>query len=719
MRRLLVLTALLAQLALATPALAAPGGLDPTPAREAVRRLLPGHADQVILRTAAPGPDGDWFELSGEDGRIRLSGTSPAVLLTGLGWYLHHVAHADLGLPGESTEALPAVLPAPPAPAHRSASVAHRFALNDTDAGYSGAYRDWAALEHEVDLLALHGVNEVYVQLGAELPYYRALQEFGYQPAELRTWLPAPAHQPWWLLQNMSGFGGPVSDQLITARAELGARLVQRIRELGMTPVLPGYYGTVPPGFADRNPGARVLPQGTWCGFDRPDWLDPSGPVFADLAAAYYRYQQEEFGPGTRYKMDLLHEGGRATGVEVGAAARGVLAALRAAHPEAVWVLLGWEQNPDPAVLDAVDHRALFVLDGLADRYDGLDRERDWHGVPYAFGTIHDFGGHTALGANTAVWADRFRPGGALDGLAYLPEATGTDPAAFALFTELAWAPAPVDLPGWYAEYAAARYGGSDPHAAAAWDWLRRGPYQLPSGRWSEPQDGLFTARPSLTATNSATWSPPSLRYDPATVRSALAELLRVDPARRTTEAYRHDLVDLARQALADHSRALLPAVRTAYQDADLPAFHRLTTDWLAALDLLDRLTGTRAEFMLGPWLASARAWGADPAEQDQLEYDARSLLTTWGGRAAAEEGGVHDYAAREWSGLLSGLYAPRWQRYFATLETALTTGRPPEPVDWFAVDDAWAHAHAPYPTTPTGDAYQLATEVSELLPPD
>lgn len=115
-----------------------------------------------------------------------------------------------------------------------------------------------------------------------------------------------------------------------------------------MTPVLPGFFGTVPPGFAERRPGARVVAQGSWVGFQRPDWLDPTGPVFADLAAAYYRAQRERFGDSTMYKMDLLHEGGVLGPVDAGAAARAVQQALDAAHPGATWAILGWEQNPRP-----------------------------------------------------------------------------------------------------------------------------------------------------------------------------------------------------------------------------------------------------------------------------------------------------------------------------------------------------------------------------------
>src|ERR671922_137088 len=111
-------------------------------------------------------------------------------------------------------------------------------------------------------LLALTGVNEVLVYAGADAVYYDTFREFGYSDAELRAWIPAPAHQPWWLLQNMSEFGGPVSRRLIEKRAALARKITDRVRELGMTPVLPGYFGTVPDDFVAKYGGdAAIVPQ--------------------------------------------------------------------------------------------------------------------------------------------------------------------------------------------------------------------------------------------------------------------------------------------------------------------------------------------------------------------------------------------------------------------------------------------------------------------------
>ncbi|WP_338106748.1 alpha-N-acetylglucosaminidase [Streptomyces coelicoflavus] len=691
-------------------------------ARAALTRLLPRHVTQFTLVPVRRPASGDWFGVSGRAGHVRVRGTSPAAILSGVNWYLKYTAKVDLGWPGRSTAKLPRVLPAPEGTVRRHASVPHRFALNDTDDGYSGAYRDWASYEKQIDLLALHGVNEVFVQMGADAVYYETLQEFGYSKKELRSWIPGPAHQPWWLMQNMSGFAGPVSERLIEQRAALGRRIANRLRELGMTPVLPGYYGTVPPDFTARNPGGTVVPQGQWVGFERPDWLDPRTGVFSRVAASFYRHQRELFGDSTMYKMDLLHEGGRPGNVPVGDAARAVMNALQTARPGAVWTLIGWQNNPSTQITDAVDKSRLLIVDGLSDRYDGLDRETAWHGAPYAFGTIPNFGGHTTVGANTAVWAERFdrwltEPGSALAGIAYLPEGTGGNPVAYELFTELAWRTEPVDHSGWFAAYAERRYGRPDPHAAQAWELLRTGPYSMPSGTWSEAQDSLFTARPRLTATSAASWSPGAMRYDPDTVRAALAELLKVAPALRTTDAYRFDLVDVARQALANRSRSLLPEIKAAYDAGDLARFRAGAAEWKDDLDLLDRLLATDSRFLLGPWLADARSWGRTAAEKDAAEFDARSLLTTWGHRSGSDAGGLRDYANREWSGLVSDFYAMRWTTYLDSLDTALVTGRPPAAIDWFSLENAWNQRHDDYPVEPSGDPVARAAAVLDALP--
>lgn len=422
------------------------------------------------------------------------------------------------------------------------------------------------------------------------------------------------------------------------------------------------------------------------------------------------------------YRMSPLHEGGQTGSVDVAAAAGAIQDALHAAHPGALWAVLGWQDDPTAELLAGVDTSKLLILDGLSDRYNRLDRETRWGGAPYAMGTIYNFGGHTTIGANTSVWIERFGPwrakgNSALAGIAYLPEATGTNPAAFDLFTDLAWEPGTIDQRKWFADFAARRYGRPDAAAAAAWEELRKGPYSTSSGLWSESQDSLFTARPSLTAVGAAYWSPKSLRYPAGSVRRALDHLLRVDPELRGSSAYRFDLVDTARQALANHSRVLLPKIKAAYEAKDLSRFRSLTAEWHDAMVKLEAVTGSDPNFLLGTWLAGARSWGTDRAEQDRHEYDARSLLSVWGRRSTSEGGFLHDYANREWNGLVSELYARRWAAYFASLDEALVGKTAPRAIDWHAFEEEWAGRTTRHPDRPSGDPYRLAAAIAAALP--
>jgi Alpha-N-acetylglucosaminidase (NAGLU) tim-barrel domain/Alpha-N-acetylglucosaminidase (NAGLU) C-terminal domain/NPCBM/NEW2 domain/Alpha-N-acetylglucosaminidase (NAGLU) N-terminal domain/F5/8 type C domain len=688
---------------------------DTDPARDAIRRLVgPKHGDQVGLATI-PTLDGrDTFRVTSRGARSVIEGSNTSALLMGFNWYLKHVVRADISWTGDQLD-LPPHLPVPEQPIERSSVVQHRFAGNDTEDAYSGPYRTFADWERLIDVMALHGVNEMFMPVGTEAVYYETLQSFGYSPDEVRSWIPNPGYQPWWLLQNMSNFTAPISEDLIRERAELGRRIADRMRALGITPVMPGYFGTVPTDFEVRNPEAETVPQGTWMKFARPDWLAPTNPVFARVAERYYAVQERLLGESTMYKMDLLHEGGTAGAISVSQASVAVQDALEHAHHGATWVILGWQNNPRPETVQAIDRSRMLVVDGLSDRALSPDRDADWKGTPYAFGSIWNFGGNSTLGAPIQAWNERFwawlnRPGSALDGIAILPEASYNNPVAVEFLAELPWHNGPVDLEQWFDDYADARYGGVDPGARRAWRVLAQTAYAIPpNGGRSSGHGGLFAATPGLDAIKPHSWAQDKFAYDPAAFANTLPALLSVDPALRNNDAYRYDLLEVARQAVADRSRTLLPQIRSAYLDKDVAQLDRLSDTWIGYIKSLDDLVRTNRQYLVGPWLARAKAAASSPEETTQLEYEARKLITSWGERTTD----LQDYAYREWSGVLADYYAPRWARLFDGLRTALVTGGTAAQIDWYDMAEAWSKERNDYPTEPAGDTY---TEASQML---
>ena len=446
-------------------------------------------------------------------------------------------------------------------------------------------------------------------------------------------------------------------------------QIIARLRELGITPVLPGYFGIVPDDFSVRHPGAHVVAQGMWNGFKRPGWLDPRDPLFTAIAASFYRHQRELFGDSSIYDMEPFQEGGTSGDVPVSDAAKCVQQALNRARPGALWMTLAWQNNPSSALLAGIDRDLLLIVDLDQGRTPNEHRETDFLGARYRFGGLWEFGGRTTLGANLYDYAVRLpkmgtRPASKMAGTAFYSEGLDTNPAAFTLFTEMAWRTEPVDLPQWSQEYATSRYGYDDEHARRAWQILMQTAYSGRAdgvsghGERDAAPESLFDAQPNLTAATASTWAPDQLRYDPRQFEQAFAELLQAAAPVRATATYRYDIVDLARQSLANWSRQALPRIKDAYNRRDEPEFRKLTNRWLRMMDLEDALLATDASFLLGSWLKSVTPWAGSEDELRQLQYDARSILTIWGDRTASEAG-LHDYGNRDWGRFSLRLLSP------------------------------------------------------------
>merc|ERR1719471_1333812 len=85
-------------------------------------------------------------------------------------------------------------------------------------------------------------------------------------------------------------------------------------------------------------------------------------------------------------------------------------------------------------------------------------------------------------------------------------------------------------------------------------------------------------------------------------------------------------------------------------------------------------ILATNKNFLLGVWLEEAKSLASESkyqkADSALYEFNARNQITLWG-----PNGEILDYAAKQWSGLFSSYYAPRWILFFATLESSLMAG--------------------------------------------
>lgn len=645
-------------------------------ARELVQRVTPEAAAGVVFRTA---PSLEGFRIARQGEGILIEAADAARMIAGYGHYLKFIARRHFSWNGDRLDLrLPLPTPEEPLTVERNPWDI-RFAYNYCTLSYSAAFWDWKRWQRELDFLALNGFTHLLVTAGLEQVWADFLRGCGYPEKNIAAYIAGPAYAAWWHMGNLEGFGGPLSRGMIARQAELGRRIAQRARQLGLTPVVQGYVGMLPRDFEALAPteGLRVIPQGDWCGIPRPSVLDPTCPAFKKLAAAWYRSLAKvyEFSPSW-FAGDLFHEGGNRAGISEADAVRAVQRAMRKASPDAVWTLQAWHGNPSDTFLESLDPKGSLILNLVKDMHAGGALGRDFRGLPWIWCELSNFGGNNGLygglplmarlGPELAPQRDR-----GLKGLGLLSEGIETNPLYYDFFfsrlaTDRAFS-LEVELP----LYAERRYGSKNPKLIQALHLLARGVYN-PDRLQEGCTESILCGRPGWLVNKASTWSTANRYYDLADTLHAARLFVQAgkeEPSLKTLSTYRYDLVDLIRQMLADAVYDQLQLVRAAWDKRQIKAYDRESARFLAMLRDANVLLDTEPAFRLATWTARAAALGGNSRDKAAQITAARQLVTTWSGTIQ----GLNDYSNRQWSGLIAGYYLPRWELFFSSFRRALT----------------------------------------------
>lgn len=708
------LAALVASAPVRAAETASPAGL--------VARFAPKFAGAFVFETI-PAQDGrDAYEIESAGGKIVLRGNSGVAQASAFYRYLTQYCHAQVTWNGDNL-ALPATPPVVPEKLRVVSPVKTRMAYNYCTHGYSMPFDNEADWDREIDWLALHGVNAALIIEGQDAVWQNAFVKFGYTREEMRRWLCAPTHQPWQFMGNMEGFLPP-PQSMIDRRAKLGRHIADRLRAFGIRPVLQGYYGMLPSGYAAKNPSAKIVPQGGWAGGNRrPDFLNPDDPVFPEIARTFLEEQKKIFGECELFAADPFHEGGTSKGMNRGVVYKRIQDTILAFEPKAVLVKQCW-QTSNKEMFDAGDKERSLALDLWCDVRPFWQNAKGYDGTPWTWCMLFNFGGNLAFEANLPHLAKAFGDAlgdparGRLEGTGLVPEGTRTNPMVYELMSDMGWRGAPADLKVWVNDYLFARYGSRNAEAESAWSIVLKTAYASPQHEGSP--NSVITGRPSLNKNlKGRTWAPGSkVSYSSARLADAWEKMLAAAPALGDRDTFRHDLADITRQQLCNRARPVFEAAVDAINAGDRAALKKRRDEFLGLLADIDAITGTRAEWLMGSWVQ--RAGKFSPENRAYAEHAARLLLTSW---MTNPETDLADYANREWNGLTGEYYAGRWKLFFGAADAALADGKKFDAKAFAktrsAFDKSWIESTTnTMLTAPQGDTVALSRKFFEKYAP-
>ncbi|HEX4850278.1 MAG TPA: alpha-N-acetylglucosaminidase [Puia sp.] len=645
-----------------------------------IKRVIPGRANSFIVEAMAKENGKDVFEIEGKNNKILLRGNNGIAIASALYYYLTEFGHCQITWNGTNLS-LPKILPTVSKKIHRNTSYDYRYYLNYCTFNYSMSWWNWDRWQKEIDWMALHGINMPLAITGEEYTWYKVYKELGFNEEDLKDFFSGPSYFAWFWMGNLDGWGGPLPLSWMKSHAALQEKILKRERDLGMTPVLPAFTGHVPSAFKNKFPKAKLKATNWNNGFGDTYILDSEDPMFAELGKKFLAEQTASFGTNHLYSADTFNENEPPSDDPsfLSALSARIYEGMHDADTSARWVMQGWLFYSDrkfwkapqiEGLLKAVPDNKMILLDLAAEIEPIWKRTESFYGKPWIWNMINNFGGNINLFGRMDGVASG--PALALNdpsskhmaGIGLTMEGIEQNPVIYELMMDHTWRTQPIDLNDWLRKYSLNRYGRNDEDLVKAWQILRQTVYNGKEIR--DGAESIVTGRPTFDSTT--VWTRTKLNYPPQDLIPAWDLFLKAAAKGIRTDGFEFDAVDITRQVLANYAMPLQRKWVIAFKEDDTVAFNKYSNEFIELISDMDKLLSTRKDFLLGPWLFDSQSWGADQQEKALYERNARDLITLWGDANSP----LHEYANRQWSGLLNDFYKQRWIKFFALLRDCL-----------------------------------------------
>lgn len=638
-----------------------------------IGRVMPAYEKDFRLELIKGDAGNDVFEVEAAHGIVTVKGNSPIALTRGVYFYLREATHNQFTWEGEHLD-LPKTLP--DFPVHRVTSpYEYRLYYNVCAFGYTTAFWDWKQWEREIDWMALHGINMPLAMAGQEAIWQKVWEQLGLTRKEATDYFTGPAFLPWNRMGNVDRYAGPLPESCIEKSEVLQKKILDRMRELGMHPVVPGFSGYVPEALSRIYPDAQLIAMKSWAGFPPEDgtyMLSPLSKHFVEIGRKFITEYRKIYGPAHFYLADAFNEmtvpvsdTGRYK--ELSDFGKAIYSSVVAGDSGGVWVMQGWLFNSDrkfwdkpsvKAFLRDVPDNRMIIIDLSNESFHGWKELDGFFGKEWIYSIIHNFGGHNQLFGNLPFYSKdpidmlSNRDHGNLVGFGISPEGTENNEVVYELLTDMGWADGPVNLGNWIADYCKSRYGGFPENMRLAWQYLLKSVYSSGMGA----PLFFYQRGPELRPYRSGLASDDFNR--------ATALFLSCADSLKGSKLYTDDAIEIAAQYAGNTVDSLLNEAIGAQARGDSTARDRAFAQAFSLLPKIDRLLGAHPLYRLDRWIGFARNWGETEREKDYYEENAKLQVTIWGGPYLSE------YAAKEWSGLIDGYYMKRWERFADSLKT-------------------------------------------------
>eukprot|EP01060_Flectonema_neradi_P001641 TRINITY_DN10998_c1_g1_i1.p1 TRINITY_DN10998_c1_g1~~TRINITY_DN10998_c1_g1_i1.p1 ORF type:complete len:1355 (+),score=254.51 TRINITY_DN10998_c1_g1_i1:39-4103(+) len=613
-------------------------------------------------------------------------------------------------------------------------SVPYRYALNEVTFSYTTAWWDWERWRSHINWLALRGVTLPLAAVGQEFLWSLLYQELGLSDEDIAAHFGNPAYQAWVRMGNLEGFGGGVSNEFLRDRHNLQIQILQKMRALGMEPVLPGFAGHVPRGIEKVFPNSSFVEGGEWNGFSGSLFLHPSDELFPIISKRFIELQTDSYNCTNHwYSADSFNEmqPPEESTEYLQTASAAVLDGIKSGDKFGKWIIQGWlftrrwwlqREHLIHTYLGSVPASELLVLDLNSVIDPVYERTESYFGHSYIWCLLHNFGGRNLLYGNFEEVHQSARNALAdkqsgLTGLGITMEGLNQNEIIYDFALDLAWEGLVGETDDWLTKWVFSRYNSLDP--LAGWIQLFKTVYhssmEPPLNKW------VLFGRPSLESKCSCLFCD---RESP--VHKGWALFLNCKDSLKDNLAWRNDLAKFTMLVLETEACRTIDKFVSLVDnyhidDTDsIPLIEEVLEQVEEILLVMDDVLATDVDTKVACWFSDAVSRGLSDEEKSSFLTAAARLVTSWGPTAI-----LNDYSKRHWSGLVGSYYRSRWRILKSEIREILVNDRDPNLSQTDFEQSWWDTLHPHNFTTvvgecrSTGDIVKIAEQVREKYYPE
>lgn len=274
-----------------------------------------------------------------------------------------------------------------------------------------------------------------------------------------------------------------------------------------------------------------------------------------------------------------------------------------------------------------------------------------------------------------------------MKGIGIMPEGIDNNPVVYDFVLDLGWHQQKVEATDWIPSYVNARYGKNNNTLQKAWQIFLQTVYSSPDKYQEGPPESVFCARPSFDVRSAATWGNMVRNYDQDQFKEAVKLFNSASQYMKDSRTFQIDNINFVRQVLSNEGQVTYSDMIRAFNEKNLDLFVQKSDDFLSLIKMQDSLLSGNPSFQLHTWLMQAWDFGKNIPDKKQALKNAKTQITYWGPDNPSTD--LHDYANKEWSGLMKYFYLPRWEMFVKESITRLKE-KNPNKVDYFSFEKAW-----------------------------